>query len=111
MLQHSFKERPSVLSLGNMMINQGGRQVFIHNKELSLTGLEYNLLSLLVESHPGIVEREHIAQNVFYREVKLCSKSINMHISNLRHKIAPLDASIHIHAVRNIGYVIANKEM
>ena len=63
-----------------------------------------------MESHPQVVERENIARYVFFRELELCSKSINMHISNLRGKIALHDKCIQIHAVRNIGYVIAYRE-
>ncbi|MFD2165687.1 winged helix-turn-helix domain-containing protein [Thalassotalea euphylliae] len=82
------------------------RRVFISDNELELTGLEYNLLQLLVTQSPELVSREHIAQHIFNKPLVVCNLSINCHISNLRVKLGVHTQQIKIKSVRGRGYAL-----
>ncbi len=83
----------------------GNRKVFCDKKEVELTGLEFNLLWLLMNSAPEIVSRECIARSIFNRCLSESNQSINMHISTIRKKLVVDSQLSPIKAVRGKGYI------
>ena len=57
-----------------------------------------------------VVSRDDIAENIFRRSILYCSKSVNMHISNIRKKLKLLNDDRHIKTVRGSGYVFVSAE-
>ncbi|QBG36138.1 winged helix-turn-helix domain-containing protein [Litorilituus sediminis] len=93
------------LVLNQLELNPGNRKVFFHQQEVTLTGLEFNLLIELLQNAGDIVSRETIAEKVFRRKIHQCDKSINSHIANIRRKLLAIDSSQPIKTVRGLGYV------
>ncbi len=93
------------LMLNQLELNPGSRKVFFHQQEVSITGLEFNLLSELMLNAGDIVSRENIAEKVFRRKIHQCDKSINSHIANIRRKLLAINSKQPIKTVRGLGYV------
>ena len=80
------------------------REVKKQDQLLTLTGLEFELLYLLVSNVGTIVKRSFIIDCLFSH--KSSDKNLNMHISNIRKKLALFNVNSEIKTVRGIGYVL-----
>ncbi len=82
------------------------RQVFVNNLELPLTGLEFNLLSLLLLNAPKVVAHHEIAQQIFQQKHNQCCAAISTHISHLRKKLCQYQSKVSVKPVRGQGYYL-----
>lgn len=95
--------------IGDIDLLAGSREVYCDGKLVALTGLEFNLLRLLMKNHPQLVSRENIALHIFNRNLSETNSSINMHISRIRKKLLAHTEQLGIQAFRGKGYVLLNK--
>lgn len=74
---------------------------------LSLTGAEFRVLQLLVEHIGQVLNKEFLTEQVLQRKLTRYDRSIDVHVSRIRQKLAQLQTSnegLHIKAVRGMGY-------
>jgi len=69
------------------------------------TGLEFNLLALLMSNAGTLVSRELIAESLFQRKLSVCDKSINSHMANLRKKFLIISSRPVVKTVKGQGYI------
>ena len=101
-------EEPSKLCVGDVVLESTTRRVYLGGSEISLTTVEFNLLHHLMSSAGRIVSREKLNMAVLGREYSPLDRSIDVHISNLRKKLGPLeDNADRIKAIRGEGYLYA----
>ncbi|WP_448247908.1 response regulator transcription factor [Thalassotalea agariperforans] len=100
-----------VLTVSELSLCLVTRALTFNGEQVTITGIEFELLQLLMSNSGCVVSRDAIAENIFNRSILYCSKSVNMHISNIRKKLAALsdrqllaDGS-YIKTVRGNGYV------
>lgn len=93
------------LQLKSFLLCRDKRELYYHGNLVTTTGIEFELLNLLMTNHGEIVSREDIAQSIFKRNLLYCSQSINMHISNIRRKLRTINNSATIKSVRGNGYI------
>jgi len=94
------------LEFGELSINTGLRQACLDGKELPLSGMEYQLLELLAR-HPGQTQsRDDILNALKGIDGDVFTRSVDIAISRLRHKLKPLDV---IKTVRGSGYVFVGR--
>ena len=76
--------------------------------DVSLTGTEFNLLSVLAKRAGRPLSRDLLLDAVGNRDWQPYDRSIDLHISHLRKKLEkdPRNPSI-IKTVRNVGYVLS----
>ena len=89
----------------DLRINGNTREVWVKSKVVELTGVEFDILYLLVCSAGHVITREEISMAVFERKLTAYDRSLDVHISHLRSKIEPLGRQIQ--TIRNAGYVFA----
>lgn len=79
--------------------------VFVGEKELRLTRREYLILELLME-HPGkVFTRNNIYESVWNEEFLGEDNAVNVHISNIRQKLARLHPDeVYIQTIWGIGF-------
>lgn len=94
-------ESQDKLNFKSLQIDQYMRQVTLFDKALSLTNAEYQLLTLLASSPRKNYSRDEILSALKGVDVELFSRSVDITISRLRKKIAPLD---YIKTVWGAGY-------
>ena len=93
-----------IVHIDNMVINLATYQVYIDDKPVDLTLMEYSLLSFLA-THPGrAYSRETLLHRVWGFEYCGGTRTVDVHIRRVRSKVGPQVAS-HVVTVRGVGYL------
>ncbi|MFT4174052.1 MAG: response regulator transcription factor [Rhodocyclaceae bacterium] len=72
---------------------------------LELTSTEFNLIEALARSAGRVVSKQELSQSALGRDLARYDRSIDVHISNLRHKLGNLpDGRSPIQTVRGVGF-------
>lgn len=104
-------EQSNTISFHNLNINPERLEAFIGDTLLTLTATEFKILLLLTENPGQVFSRLHILERVFGDMYEGYERTIDTHISNLRHKIEAADISkVSIKTVYGIGYKLAAGE-
>lgn len=98
---HDGRGQNTVLRFKSLVVDTNLRQVKVDDEILNLTTMEYQLLVLLASSPQKNFTRDEILNALKGIEVELFSRSVDIAISRLRKKIAPLD---YIKTVWGAGY-------
>ncbi|MEI6895506.1 MAG: response regulator transcription factor [Colwellia sp.] len=96
---------PVKLNINKIMVCHATREAYCDNHLLQLTGSEFEVLYFLMANAGKITSKERIGKSVFGRTVTYDDRSIDMHICNLRKKIAFFGQKHQIKTIRGIGYV------
>ena len=105
-LRHAGREQvPDRISCGEISLEKGKHQIWIGGKELEhLTRQEFAILELLLE-HPGqVFSKEAIFTYAWQEEYMGETKTLDVHISNIRKKLKSLTDKEYIQTVWGIGY-------
>ena len=99
------EQRPVVLQVGDLELDQQARQIRLSGSSVGLTGAEFNLLSLLVAEAGQLVSRERLAAEGLGSPLQAYDRRIETHMAQIRRKLGPLpDQSERILTVRGAGY-------
>lgn len=90
------------LSLGNIQMNLESRIVYVNGEPLELTYKEFELCKLFLQNVGVVLQRESIMGKVWGVDYEGESRTLDMHIKTLRHKLG--EEGQHIRTVRNVGY-------
>lgn len=105
-LRRKFNLKSSVLKLHDLEIDTSARRVSCKGQEISLTKKEFDLLHYLLLHKNRILTRlqltEHIWGNIL--EDDYDSNYIDVHIKNLRKKLATYIANDWLETIRGVGY-------
>lgn len=104
LLRRTAKEEPKLLKLDDLVIDHERHVVTVNNEPVDLTYKEYELLRLLMGSQGIVMTREVIMRSVWDTDFEGETRTVDMHIKTLRHKLG--DYGSRIKTVRNVGYVI-----
>ncbi|MEM7118969.1 MAG: response regulator transcription factor [Chloroflexota bacterium] len=98
-------EQPDLLIFGNLIIDQGRREVRLDEKAIRLKPKEFDLL-LFLARHQGIaLSRDLILERVWGWSFDGNSRTVDVHVRWLREKIEPQPSqATRIVTVRGIGY-------
>lgn len=97
----------------NKIMHLGDIQIFLHNNQVlhngqlvPLTATEFKLLLVFANNLNSIISIEKIYREVYPQsEIKYTSRALNMHISNLRHKLKLEEfAPLRLETRRGIGF-------
>lgn len=104
LLRRTAKDEPKILKLDDLVIDHERHVVTVNNEPVDLTYKEYELLRLLMGSQGIVMTREVIMRSVWDTDFEGETRTVDMHIKTLRHKLG--DYGSRIKTVRNVGYVI-----
>jgi DNA-binding response OmpR family regulator len=92
-------------SVGELSVDRGRREVWFKGVEVSLTAIEFDLLTALA-SRPGLVfTREQLLTRVWGENYFGGDHLVDVHIANLRKKIEVEPANPrYVQTVRGVGY-------
>jgi two-component system, OmpR family, response regulator len=95
---------PSVIRAGEIQLDPARREVTARGKQVSLTTKEFGLLELFLR-HPGqVLSREQIARQVWSGDFEADSNVLEVHVRNIRRKLAEAGHEDAIETVRGAGY-------
>ncbi|MGL5765108.1 MAG: response regulator transcription factor [Sarcina sp.] len=98
-------EENSKLEFGNIKLDVEGRRALVKDKEIQLTMREFAILELLMSNPNKVFTRANLFESVWENEFLGDDNTVNVHISNLRSKIARVDKEIeYIKTVWGIGF-------
>ncbi len=104
-------EQITLVKFYNLTIYPERLEVLIGDNLLTLTSTEYKILLLLAENPGQVFSRLHILERVFGDMYEGYERTIDTHISNLRHKIEVTNKSeVSIKTVYGIGYKLVAGE-
>jgi len=95
------------LQVGILRLQPGERRAYAGENELSLTGAEFQLLLALAQRAGELVDKAALTRIALGRELERFDRSVDVHVSRLRHKLAEASAqSPRIESVRGAGYIL-----
>jgi DNA-binding response OmpR family regulator len=99
--QRSTPRASARYSLGAVVIDVASRTVTVNGHPVSLTRKEFDLLALLADRNGEPVTRPEILEHVWHTSWVGSSRTIDVHVAQLRAKLATTDT---IETVHGVGY-------
>jgi DNA-binding response OmpR family regulator len=112
LLRRPIQYEGTTLSVDGLLLDRETYSFTFHKKTAYLTPKEFMLLEYLMKNAGKVVSRGMLVEHAWDSAVDQFSKSIDMHIMNLRKKIDPRNKDAFIRAVPGRGYIVggSNKE-
>ncbi len=104
----AYAEDEKFLRLGNVFMDDEKHAVYVQDQICELTYKEYELLKLLMINAGIVTARDTIMERVWGIDFEGESRTLDMHIKTLRKKLG--EAGALIKTVRNVGYIMSDKE-
>lgn len=92
------------VSCGRLEVDAVTRRATVFDAALSLTMTEFDLLLALARGGDAIATKEELSLKVLGRVRQPYDRSVDVHVSNLRHKLGERDGAPEIETVRGLGY-------
>tara|TARA_R110000823_G_scaffold27609_9_gene80372 strand:- start:1872 stop:2573 length:702 start_codon:yes stop_codon:yes gene_type:complete len=92
------------ISCGATCISPADRSATFDGVDLNLTSAEFSVLQLLVSNAGSVVDKETLSQQALGRALTAYDRSIDVHVSKIRRKLAELGGDDLIISVRGVGY-------
>lgn len=93
------------LAVGDLSLNRQRRELHKMGQTVALTSTEFSVVEVLLRTAGQVVSKEQLSREALGRELGRYDRALDMHISNLRHKLGPLaDGGERILTVRGSGY-------
>ncbi len=95
-----------VIASGDLELAPAARAVKLRGEPIDLTGAEFDVLRVLIEDVGRLVSKDDLARRALRRPLGQFDRSIDMHVSRLRHKLGDMPSGgPRIKTVRNRGYL------
>ncbi len=91
----------AVLRVQDLELDPAARRVLQGGKKIELTDVEFGLLEVLMRSPGKVVSRDELSEKVLGRKFDPFDRSLDMHVSRLRRKLAQEEQ---VKTVRGMGY-------
>ncbi len=104
LLRRTLSEDLKELKLDELIINNEKHEVSLEGNLIELTYKEYELLSLFILNKGIVLNRDTIMDQVWGTDYEGESRTIDMHVKTLRHKLGNYGSRIK--TIRNVGYVM-----
>ena len=96
------------LTYKQMRIDKEARRIFIGDDELICTATEYAILELMLGNPGKVFSKRNLFESVTGDNYLCEENTMNVHMSNLRKKIAKITDEPYIDTVYGMGYRMAN---
>ena len=103
-LEESSSSSSGSLTAGPLTIWPEKRGVEWDGVPLDLTSTEFNLLEVLVRNAGRVVSKQELSEQALGRPLARYDRSIDVHLSSIRHKLGGGERRSPIQTVRGIGY-------
>jgi len=100
---------PEALSLGNLRVDPARREVSVGDRPVTLRAKEFDLLLTFVQNEGLVLDRERLLNLVWGYDYLGDSRTIDVHVTWLREKLA--GSTCRIQTVWGVGYKLVNQEV
>ena len=98
----------AVLTHGDLTLDRESVTVTAAGKPVTVTAREFDILTLLMEHPKNVFTREQLYEQVWGGEYMGDDNTVNVHISNLRAKLAKASPAEYIKTVWGIGFKMSD---
>ena len=105
-LRKSDKQTAASIAYKDIVIDFLKHQIIINGRQIQTTLKEYNLLCLLCENAEKVQEREIIFNKVWGENFIGETRTLDIHIKELRKKISEAESRAAIQTIRGVGYML-----
>lgn len=92
------------LDIGPLRIAPAQREAWLEGRLLTLTVSEFDLLLQLARRPGDVVTKDELSERALHRPREPYDRSVDVHVSNLRQKLAAAGGAVEIETARAIGY-------
>ncbi len=103
-LRRTAPKTERLLRLGQLLLDEQRHRVESFGQAVQLTVKEFDLLKLLMQTQGRVCTREELMLKVWGTDYMGETRTVDVHIGNLRTKLG--QAGEYIHTVRGVGYRI-----
>ena len=98
----------TILTVSDLSVDTDSREVYIGEKEISLTPTEFAILKILMENNGKVVSSESLFKQIWQDEYYVKNNNtITVHVRHLREKLGDtLESSRFIKTIWGVGYKI-----
>lgn len=107
LLRRSGNSLGTVQSVGNVSLNTVRRSAEVCGQPLFLARRQLMLLETLMQASGRVVSRQHIEESLYGIDDLIDSNALEANVSRLRKILSDHKATVTIHTVRGVGYMLA----
>lgn len=107
-LRRTEAQTPSLLSFRDIKLDTDSKRVYVMDTEITCTATEYAILELMLKNPKTIFSKRRLYEGVSGDTYLSDDNTMNVHISNLRKKIAKFTSEEYIETVYGMGYRLVN---
>jgi DNA-binding response OmpR family regulator len=98
------------LKLGNIALDTVARQVFVGDNPIFFSAREIAVLEQLLRRSGRVVAKTLLSDNLYGLSQEVASNAVEVYVHRLRKQLAAVDASVQIHTLRGVGYMITEEK-
>jgi DNA-binding response OmpR family regulator len=98
------------LKLGNVTLDTVARQVFVGDQPIFFSPREIAVLEHLLRRSGRVVAKTLLEDNLYGLYQEVGSNAVEVYVHRVRKHLAEVGASVHIHTLRGVGYLIAEEK-
>lgn len=97
-----------VLLFQDMKVERESKRVFVCGNEIICTAMEYAILEMMLSNPHKIFSKRNLFESITGEDYLSDDNTMNVHVSNLRKKIARFTDKQYIETVYGMGYRLSN---
>ena len=97
------------MTAGPIKIHTRSQQVWVDDKELSLTAYEYKVLEYLMVNPQKVISKSELTEHIYDQDFDLDSNVIEVFVLRLRKKLDPEGVLNPVETLRGRGYRLKNQ--
>jgi len=94
------------LRLGNLTLDTVARQVFVADRPVPFSAREIAVLEHLLRRSGRVVAKTLLENSLYGPAQEVGSNAVEVHVHRLRRHLVQTGASVQVHTVRGVGYMI-----
>jgi DNA-binding response OmpR family regulator len=98
------------LRLGNLTLDTVARQVFVDDRPISFSAREIAVLEHLLRRSGRVVAKTLLENSLYGPAQEVGSNAVEVHVHRLRRHLAETGATVQVHTVRGVGYMIGEEK-
>ena len=106
MLRRKDHFTPDLLVFGSLVLNRSTYELSCAERKQTLSGREFQMMEMLMQRPGCIVTTDRFMDHVWGWDSEVDVSVVWVHISNLRKKLAALQAPVEIRFLRGAGYLL-----
>lgn len=100
----------TILEAGNVAFDSGARQAFVDGAPKSLSARELALLEILMRRPGRVVPKRLVEDHLYGPSEDVRSNAVEVYMHRLRKQLADAGASVQVHTVRGVGYMLTEQK-